>query len=96
MYGERYMDTPMQNPDGYEKSSLINYVGDLDGKLLIIHGTNDNTVVWQNSLTFLDACINQGKQVDYFVYPGADHNMRGKARVHLFDKISGYFNDYLK
>ena len=96
MYGERYMDTPMQNPDGYEKSSLINYVGDLDGKLLIIHGTNDNTVVWQNSLTFLDECINQGKQVDYFVYPGADHNMRGKARVHLFDKISGYFNDYLK
>lgn len=96
MYGERYMDTPMQNPDGYEKSSLINYVGNLDGKLLIIHGTNDNTVVWQNSLTFLDACINQGKQVDYFVYPGADHNMRGKARVHLFDKISGYFNDYLK
>jgi dipeptidyl-peptidase-4 len=96
MYGERYMDTPMQNPDGYEKSSLINYVGNLDGKLLIIHGTNDNTVVWQNSLTFLDECINQGKQVDYFVYPGADHNMRGKARVHLFDKISGYFNDYLK
>ena len=96
MYGERYMDTPMQNPDGYEKSSLINYVGNLDGKLLLIHGTNDNTVVWQNSLTFLDECINQGKQVDYFVYPGADHNMRGKARVHLFGKISGYFNDYLK
>jgi dipeptidyl-peptidase-4 len=96
MYGERYMDTPMQNPDGYEKADLLNYVGNLEGKLLIIHGTNDNTVVWQNSLTFLDACINQGKQVDYFVYPGAEHNMRGKARVHLFGKISGYFNDFLK
>jgi dipeptidyl-peptidase-4 len=96
MYGERYMDTPMKNPDGYKRASLINYAGNLKGKLLIIHGTNDNTVVWQNSLAFLDECIKQGKQVDYFVYPGADHNMVGKARVHLFEKISGYFNDYLK
>ncbi len=96
MYGERYMDTPMQNPEGYEKASLLRYAGNLRGKLLIIHGTNDNTVVWQNSLMFLDECIKQGKQVDYFVYPGAEHNMVGKARVHLFNKISGYFNDYLK
>lgn len=96
MYGERYMDTPMQNPSGYGKASLINYAGNLKGKLLVIHGTNDNTVVWQNSLAFLNECINQGRQVDYFVYPGADHNMTGKARVHLFEKISGYFNDYLK
>jgi len=96
MYGERYMDTPMQNPSGYEKASLLNYVGNLDGKLLIIHGTNDDTVVWQNSLAFIDECIKQGKQVDYFVYPGAEHNMVGKARVHLFNKISGYFNDNLK
>jgi len=96
MYGERYMDTPMENPDGYKKASLLNYVGNLQGKLLIIHGTNDNTVVWQNSLAFLDECIKQGKQVDYFVYPGAEHNMVGKARVHLFEKITGYFNDYLK
>ena len=96
MYGERYMDTPMQNPDGYNKASTLTYVSNLDAKLLIIHGTNDHTVVWQNSLTFLDECIKQGKQVDYFVYPGADHNMRGTSRVHLFNKISGYFNDYLK
>lgn len=96
MYGERYMDTPMQNPEGYKKASLLNYAGNLSGKLLIIHGTNDNTVVWQNSLTFLDECIKQGKQVDYFVYPGAEHNMAGNSRVHLFNKISGYFNDYLK
>jgi len=96
MYGERYMDTPMQNPSGYEKASLLNYVGNLDGKLLIIHGTNDNTVVWQNSLAFIDECIKQNKQVDYFVYPGAEHNMVGKTRLHLFDKITGYFNDYLK
>ena len=96
MYGERYMDTPMQNPSGYEKASLINYTGNLSGKLLIIHGTNDNTVVWQNSLMFIDECIKQEKQVDYFVYPGARHNITGKTRVHLFNKISGYFYDNLK
>jgi dipeptidyl-peptidase-4 len=96
MYGERYMDTPVQNPSGYEKASLINYAGNLKGKLLIIHGTNDNTVVWQNSLRFLDECIKQGRQVDYFVYPGAEHNMAGKARVHLFNKMAGYYSDYLK
>ncbi|MGA1977024.1 MAG: DPP IV N-terminal domain-containing protein [Bacteroidales bacterium] len=96
MYGERYMDTPMENPEGYKKASLLNYIDNLKGKLLIIHGTNDKTVVWQNSLAFIDECIKQGKQVDYFVYPGADHNMVGKARVHLFEKISDYFNDYLK
>lgn len=72
------------------------FVENLEGKLLIIHGTNDPVVMWQNSLTFLDECINQGKQVDYFVYPGAAHNMRGNARVHMFDKITTYFNDHLK
>ncbi len=96
MYGERYMDTPMENPGGYEKASLLNYAGNLEGKLMIIHGTNDPTVMWQNSLTFLDECIKQGKQVDYFVYPGAGHNMAGKARVHLFNKMAGYFDDFLK
>ena len=96
MYGERYMDTPMQNPDGYEKANVLNYVDQLNGKLLIIHGANDPVVMTQNSLTFLDECIKQGKQVDYFVYPGAGHNMRGKARVHMFEKISGYFDENLK
>jgi dipeptidyl-peptidase-4 len=96
MYGERYMDTPMENPEGYKKSSLLNYAGNLAGKLLIIHGTSDPVVVWQNSLGFLDACISEGRQVDYFVYPGSGHNMTGKTRVHLFEKISGYFNDFLK
>jgi dipeptidyl-peptidase-4 len=96
MYGERYMDTPMQNPEGYETANVLNYVDQLDGKLLIIHGTNDPVVMWQNSLTFLDECIKHGKQVDYFVYPGAGHNMRGKARVHMFEKITGYFDENLK
>jgi dipeptidyl-peptidase-4 len=96
MYGERYMDTPLQNPEGYKKANVLNYIENLEGRLLIIHGTNDPVVMWQNSLIFLDACIQQGKQVDYFVYPGAGHNMRGKARVHMFEKITTFFDEHLK
>jgi len=96
MYGERYMDTPETNPDGYENASLLNRVDQLEGKLMIIHGTKDPTVVWQNSLAFLKACVDEGKQVDYFVYPGHGHNVRGKDRMHLYEKLKGYFDDALK
>ncbi len=89
MYGERYMDTPEQNPDGYKNSALIDKVKNLKGKLLLIHGTQDATVVWQHSIKFLKAAVDAGKQVDYFVYPGYEHNVRGKDRVHLIQKITG-------
>ncbi len=91
MYGERYMDTPQKNPQGYKESSLLNYVQNLQGKLLIIHGTVDPVVVWQNSLLYLRKAIDLQKQLDYFVYPGDEHNMRGKDRVHLYQKITDYF-----
>jgi dipeptidyl aminopeptidase/acylaminoacyl peptidase len=96
MYGERYMDTPQENPEGYEKSSLLNKIDQLKGKLLIIHGTSDPTVVWQQSLVFLQAAIEKRKDIDYFVYPGHGHNMGGMDRAHLYEKITRYFNDYLK
>ncbi len=96
MYGERYMDTPQQNPEGYEKASLINKAGNLKGKLQIITGYNDNTVVPQHCLSFLDACIKAGTQPDFFAYPGEEHNMRGHASVHLHERITQYFEDYLK
>lgn len=96
MYGERYMDTPESNPEGYKNASLLNKIGNLNGKLLIIHGAQDNTVVWQHSLLFIQECIKQGKQVDYFVYPNHEHNVRGIQRMHLYEKITNYFNDYLK
>jgi len=96
MYGERYMDTPQENPAGYERASLLDKAKDLEGKLLIIHGCEDNTVVWQNSLEFIERCINNYKQVDYFVYPHHEHNVRGKERVHLFKKMFDYYEDYLK
>ncbi len=91
MYTERYMDTPQTNLKGYEESKLLNYVDNLKGKLMLIHGTDDNVVVWQHSLMFLKACVDKGKQVDYFVYPGHEHNVLGKDRAHLFNKITDYF-----
>jgi dipeptidyl-peptidase 4 len=96
MYTERYMDTPEENPDGYANTNLLNQVKNLKGKLLLIHGTDDNTVVWQHSIDFLKKCVDENVQVDYFVYPGYEHNVRGKDRVHLMQKISDYFDLYLK
>ena len=96
MYGERYMDTPEANPEGYEKISLLSKAKNLKGKLQIITGYNDDTVVPQHCLSFLKACIEAGTQPDFFVYPGEAHNMRGHASVHLHERITQYFEDYLK
>jgi dipeptidyl-peptidase-4 len=96
MYGERYMGTPQDNPEGYAKTSLIAKAGRLKGKLQIITGYNDNTVVPQHCLSFLDACVKAGTQPDFFAYPGEEHNMRGHASVHLHERITQYFEDYLK
>ena len=95
MYGERYMDHPERNPEGYAKTSLINKAADLKGKLLICQGAIDPVVVWEHSLSFIRECIKNNVQVDYFPYPCAEHNVMGKDRVHLHDKISMYFEDYL-
>ena len=95
MYGERYMDNPEANPEGYARTSLINKAKDLKGKLLICQGAIDPVVVWEHSLSFIRECIKNNVQVDYFPYPCAEHNVMGKDRVHLHDKISMYFEDYL-
>lgn len=96
MYGERYMDTPQENPDGYTRSSLVEKAGNLKGRLQIIVGYNDPTCVMQHSLSFLRACIDKGTQPDYFVYPGDGHNMMGHDMVHLHERITRYFDDHLK
>ena len=96
MYGERYMDTPQTNPEGYKKTSLLYKAKNLKGKLQIIQGYNDVTVVPQHCLSFLKACIAAGTQPDFFMYPGEPHNMRGHQSVHLHERITQYFEDYLK
>ena len=96
MYGERYMGTPQNNPKGYAESSLLPKAKDLKGKLQIITGMNDPVVVPQHCLNFLQECIKVGTQPDFFVYPGEPHNMRGHQSTHLHERISQYFDDYLK
>lgn len=93
MYGERYMDRPEQNIEGYKTSSLMNYVKDLDGNLLLIHGTADNVVVMQHNLALIKAFIEAEKQIDFFPYPMHEHNVRGKDRVHLMTKVLEYIID---
>ncbi len=96
MYGERYMDTPQQNPEGYERCSLLNKAKNLQGRLQIILGYNDPTCVPQHTLSFLRACEDAGTQPDLFTYPGGGHNMFGRDQVHLHERITRYFDDYLK
>ena len=96
MYGERYMDTPQENPEGYTKTALPAQANKLQGRLLMIHGAQDPVVVQQHSMDFIQACIAAGKQVDYFLYPTHEHNVRGKDRIHLNQKIADYFDTYLK
>jgi dipeptidyl-peptidase-4 len=95
MYGERYMDRPEENPEGYKNSSTLNKVKNLKGQFLIIHGTMDPTVVWQNSQMFVKKCVTNQKQLDYFIYPDHEHNVRGYDRMHLENKIAKYFDDFL-
>ncbi|MDR2681007.1 MAG: S9 family peptidase [Tannerella sp.] len=96
MYGERYMDHPEENAEGYKNSCLLNKAANLTGKLLLIHGSVDPVVVWQHSLLFVEACVEAGTFPDYFVYPGHPHNVTGKDRPHLYEKITRYFDDFLK
>ncbi len=95
MYGERYMDSPDVNPEGYESTSLIGKAENLKGKLLICQGAIDDTVVWEHSLSFIQKCIDLEIPVDYFPYPTAKHNVFGRNRIHLMDKVTAYFDDYL-
>lgn len=95
MYGERYMDTPVENPQGYKVCNVTNYAKDLKGRLLMIHGGQDPVVVWQHSQKFIRQCVIDGVELDYFVYPTHEHNVRGKDRVHLMQKITRHFDDFL-
>ncbi len=96
MYGERYMDTPQQNPEGYQNCSLLPKAKNLKGRLQIIFGYNDPVCVPQHTLSFIKACIDAGTQPDLFTYPGAGHNMAGREQIHLHERITRYFEDYFK
>ncbi len=95
MYGERYMDTPESNPEGYKETDLKNLAGHLKGRLLLIHDDHDDTCVPQHTLSFMKACVDARTYPDLFIYPMHKHNVLGRDRVHLHEKITRYFEDYL-
>lgn len=96
MYGERYMDSPQQNPEGYAGCDLKPLAGRLQGRLLLIHGGQDSVVLPRHALSFLQAAVEAGAQPDFFLYPGHGHNILGHDRVHLYEKITSYFDEHLK
>lgn len=95
MYTERYMDTPQQNPEGYREANLLNYVSNLKGKLLQVHGTSDPTVVWQHTLLYAQKAMQLGIDIDYYPYVCHKHGVKGNDKFHLYQKITDYFNENL-
>ncbi len=96
MYGERYMDRPEENQKGYEEASLFTHANKLKGDLLLIHGTVDDVVVPQHNDALLKRFIELGIQVDFFHYPMHKHNVIGKDRVHLIQKVLDYIIEHNK
>lgn len=95
MYGERYMDTPTENPEGYQNNNLTLKAKNLKGDLLMIHGADDDVVVMQHNMKFIKACVDAKKEVEFFAYPGHPHNVRGKDRVHLMNKVITFIQENL-
>lgn len=95
-YGERYMDTPAENPDGYKEADPGSHAKNLKGRLLVVHGSGDETVMWQSSMAFLDKCVDAGAPVDYMAYPGQLHGLRGKDFKHFIAKMTDYFDLHVR
>jgi len=95
IYTERYMLTPKENPEGYERSAPLTHAGKLKGDLLIIHGTADDNVHWQNTVSMVHALIKEKKQFQTFYYPGHYHGIRGDARVHLYEMMTKFVTERL-
>jgi dipeptidyl-peptidase-4 len=95
-YGERYMDTPQTNPEGYAEAAVAKHLDGLKGRLLIVHGSSDDVVVPQHTLRFASRCIESGKPLDYMVYPGQEHGFAGPYFLHCLEKMTRYFDEHLK
>jgi dipeptidyl-peptidase-4 len=96
MYTERYMDSPEENKEGYETSNLLNGAKSLKDRLMLIHGTIDDVVVWQHSQAMVKKCVDEGVLIDYMIYPEHPHNVQGKDRLHLYKTVSRYLMENLK
>jgi dipeptidyl-peptidase-4 len=96
VYTERYMQTPQENPSGYDENSPINHVDKLKGKFLLIHGSGDDNVHVQNSMQMMEALIQANKQFDSQIYPDKDHGISGgKTRIQLYTKMTNFIKENL-
>lgn len=96
VYTERFMRTPQQNIEGYDNGSPISLAKNLQGNLLLIHGTADDNVHFQNSIEYTRALINSGKHFDMFFFPDKNHSIVGTStRQYLYEKVINYFKDNL-
>ena len=92
MYGERYMDNPETNPEGFARTSLVDKVTSLKGRLLICQGMEDGTVLPINSLSFMQSCVENNILPDYYPYPRSEHNVVGPWREQLYLKLTDFFD----
>lgn len=96
VYTERYMQTPQENPNGYDDNSPINFVDKLKGKYLLIHGSADDNVHVQNSMQMMEALIQANKQFDSQIYPDKNHGIRGgKTKIQLYNKMTTFIQNNL-
>ena len=94
-YTERYLDTPAENPEGYAAASTLPLVGKLAARLLLIHGSDDHTVMLSHAVAFLDAAVEAGAMVDHMLYPMQQHGLTGSDRRHLYRLMARYLTDHL-
>lgn len=96
IYTERYMQTPEENPTGYDENSPLNYPELLKGKYLLIHGTADDNVHVQNSFRMAEALIQANKQFEWGIYPDRNHGIYGgNTRLHLYTKMTNFIKNNL-
>lgn len=96
VYTERYMRSPKENPSGYDENAPINHAKKLKGDYLLVHGSADDNVHYQNTMEMTDALINANKQFDLFIYPNRNHGIYGgNTRLHLYTKMTNYIKDKL-
>ena len=96
MYGERYMDTPQENPSGYANANIIPKIKNVKCPLLVMHGAQDHTVVQQHTLELLRQAVSDDIELEYFVYTAHDHNVIGPERRHLYNKLLRFHNQNTK
>ena len=96
IYTERFMRTPQENADGYDDNSPINHAEKLEGPLLLVHGSADDNVHFQNAMEMVDALVAEGKDFDFFAYPNRNHGIYGgNTRLHLFDMMLDFLRENL-